>query len=235
MLPSLVLTVESGLLASLVGVTWAHGSWHGVFTITVFCLYVASLTVLSVYKEAVAIAATLAPALAFSLLYLLDPNRYVRALEVGSVAVTVVASLVLALRHARLPWWSPLELGAHERRAVSTYFVYGGCCGVAVSAITLVAHGAASFGPVALVALPVMLSLGVLEWQLHTFRARASKALRTSSTLAAFERRAVGDLLRCTACYVTALVLVSIVIVLVRGAGGHQYPFWPWGPKTPSG
>ena len=235
-LPSLLLTVATGLVTALAVMMWGHGSWSAVFTITVFCLYVASLTVLSVYKESASIALTLAPALLFSVAYLVEPtNRYLRTFDVGAVVLTVVASLALALRHARFPLWSPLELGPHERRSILTFFAYGACCGVAVSAVTLAARGALSLGPLAVVALPVMLSLGVLEWQLHTFRARTSKALRASSTLAAFERRAVVDLLRSTACYVTALLLVSAAIELLRASSGHQLPLLALGAEDAIG
>ncbi len=235
-LPSLLLTVATGFVAALVGIRWGSGGWSAVLTITAFCAYVASLTVLSVYKEAASIAMTLAPALLFSVAHLCEPsNRYLRVSDVVAVVVTVLASLVLALRHARFAWWSPLRLGAHDRRSVLTFFSYGACCGVAVSTVTLVAHGAQNLGPLSIVALPVMLSLGVLEWQLHTFRARASKALRASPTLAAFERRAVGDLLRSTACYLTALVFVSAVVGLLRAATGHQLPLLSLGAEDAIG
>ena len=68
------------------------------------------------------------------------------------------------------------------------------------------ARGAHSLGPLSLVALPVMLSLGVLEWQLHSFRARAADAMHASATLDSFERRASHNLLRSTACYLAALL-----------------------------
>jgi hypothetical protein len=202
----------------------------------VFCLYVASLTVLSVYKEAASIALTLAPALLVSAASLVDPaNRFLRTSDVVAVALTVAASLALALRHARWAWWSPRALGSHERRSVLTFFAYGACCGVAVSAVTLVARGAQSLGPLSLVALPVMLSLGVLEWQLHTFRARATRALRVAPTLAAFERRAVGHLVRSTACYLTALLVVSAAVGLLRAATGHQLPLLALGAEDAIG
>jgi hypothetical protein len=235
-LPGLVLTVATGTVAALLAMRWGHGSWSAVLTITVFCLYVASLTVLSVYKEAAAIALTLAPALLVSAATLADPsNRYLRTADVVAVALTVAASLALALRHARFAWWSPQRLGTHERRSVLTFFSYGACCGVAVSAVTLVARGAQSLGPLSLVALPVMLSLGVLEWQLHTFRARATRALQVAPTLAAFERRAVGDLVRSTACYLTTLLVVSAAVGLLRAATGHQLPLLALGAEDAIG
>ncbi len=224
-LPSLVLTATTGMTAALVGIAWGRGGSSAVLTVTLFCLYVASLTVLSVYKESASIAIALAPALLLSVAYVIESsNRYLRVLNVAAVVVTVVASLVLALRHARFGWWSPVELGVHERRSVLTFFCYGVCCGVAVSTVTVVAHGAQSLGPLSLVAMPVMLSLGVLEWQLRTFRARASKALRSSSTLAVFERRVVGIFLRSTACYLVALFFVTTAVALLLASSGYQLP-----------
>jgi hypothetical protein len=38
------------------------------------------------------------------------------------------------------PNYRRAELGAHERRSVFTFFSYGACCGVAVSAVTLTAR-----------------------------------------------------------------------------------------------
>jgi hypothetical protein len=235
-LPSLVLTTTVGMSAALVGTIWGGGGSSAVLTVTLFCLYVASLTVLSVYKESASIAITLAPALLFSVAYLIEPsNRYLRVSVVVAVVATVMASLVLALRHARFGWWSPVELGAHERRSVLTFFCYGACSGVAVSAVTVVAHGARGLGLLSLVALPVMLSLGVLEWQLRTFRARASKALRVSSTLAVFERRVVVIFLRSTACYLAALLSVSTAVALLLAASGHELPLLSLGAEDAIG
>ena len=233
--PSIAFTGATGLVAGGLGALWG-GGWSAVLTITVFCLYVASLTVLSVYKESAFIALTLAPALGFSIAYLLAPSdRSLRVADIAALVVTVAASLVLALRHGHLRWWSPRALVAHERRSVLTFFAYGACCGLAVSAVTVVARGAQSLGPLSLVALPVMLSLGVLEWQLHTFRARASRALRVSSTLAVFERRAVGILLRSTAWYLSSLLLVSAAVALLRAGSGHQLPLLSLGAEDAIG
>jgi hypothetical protein len=234
-LPSLVLTATTGMSAALVGIIWGGGGPSAVLTITVFCLYVASLTVLSVYKEAASMAMALAPAFLFSIAYLIEPsNRYLRTSDVVAVMVTVLSSLILALRHARIGWWSPVGLGAHERRAVLTYFSYGACCGLAISVVTVVARGAQGLGPLSLVALPVMLSLGVLEWQLHTFRARASKALRASS-VADFERRALAVLFRSTACYLAALLIVSAAVALLLAGSGHELPLLSLGAEDAIG
>jgi hypothetical protein len=118
---------------------------------------------------------------------------------------------------------------------VLTFFCYGACSGVAVSTVTVFAYGARGLGPLALVALPVMLSLGVLEWQLRTFRARASKALRVSPTLAVFERRVVGIFLRSTACYLAALVSVSTAVALLLAASGHDLPLLSLGAEDAIG
>jgi hypothetical protein len=107
---------------------------------------------------------------------------------------------------------------------VRTFFVYGGCCGVAVSVVTVVAQGAQGLGPLSLVALPVMLSLGVLEWQLHSFRSRATSALRAASRLAEFERRAAGTFARSAGLYVAGLLLISAAVVVLPVGGGHQLP-----------
>jgi hypothetical protein len=219
-LPSVLLATGAGGTAALIGVALGGGGLSAVLTVTVFCLFVTSLAVLSVYEEAGLIGLALAPSLLTSVAYLIDPSGPLRWAVLASVALTLGATLVLALLHARYEWWSPRHLTAHERGLIRTFFVYGGCCGVAVSVVTVVAQGAQGLGPLSLVALPVMLSLGVLEWQLHSFRSRATHALRTASSLIGFERRATGTFARSIGLYVVALSLISGAVVLLPvGAG----------------
>jgi hypothetical protein len=224
-LPSILLATGAGGTAALIGVAVGGGGLSAVLTVTVFCLFVTSLAVLSVYEEAGLIALALAPSLLTSVAYLMDPSSgALRWSVVVAVVVTLTAALALALHHARWAWWSPRHLNGHERVLVRTFFVYGGCCGVAVSVITVVAQGAQGLGPLSLVALPVMLSLGVLEWQLHSFRSRATRALRTASSLIGFERRAAGTFARSIGLYAVALALISAAVVLLPLGAGHQLP-----------
>ena len=222
--PSLVLTVATGFAVALATATVTRAGTSAVVTITLFCAYVASLTVLSVYRESVAMAASLAPVLVCSVAYLVSPSGWTRVADVVAVGATIVIALSLALRHAEPTWWSPLALGTYERQTVLTFFAYGAGCGIAVSVVTVMARGAQSLGPLSLVALPVMLSLGVLEWQLHSFRARAARAMHASGSLEAFERRALGNLAKSTGWYVAALVALSTVVIVARLGGGQPVP-----------
>lgn len=224
-LPSVLLATGAGGTVALIGVAMGGGGLSAVLTVTVFCLFVTSLAVLSVYEEAGLIGLALAPSLLSSVAYLIHPSSgALRWAVVVAVILTLTATLALALHHARCAWWTPRHLSAHERGLVRTFFVYGGCCGLAVSVVTVVAQGAQGLGPLSLVALPVMLSLGVLEWQLHSFRSRATSALRTASSLIGFERRAARTFARSIGLYAVALSLISAAVVLPPVGAGHQLP-----------
>jgi hypothetical protein len=224
-LPSVLLATGTGGMATLAGMAVGGGGLSAVLTVTVFCLFVTSLAVLSVYQEAGFVGLALAPSLLSSVAYLIDPSSgALRWAVVAAVIITVTATFALALRHARFAWWSPGHLGSHERRLVRTFFAYGGCCGIAVSVVTVVAQGGQGLGPLSLVALPLMLSLGVLEWQLHSFRSRATSALRAASSLIGFERRAAGTFVRSAGLYVAVLLLISAAVVALPVGAGRQLP-----------
>ena len=224
-LTSLLLATVAGMMAALAGAAVGGGGWSVVVAVTVFCLFVTSLAVLSVYHEAGLIGLALAPSLLSSVAYLSDPSSgALRWAVIAALMVTVTTTLALALRHARLAWWSPRHLGAHEQRLIRTFFAYGGCCGVAVSVVTVAAQGSHGLGPLSLVALPVMLSLGVLEWQLHSFRFRATDALRTESSLIGFERRVTATFARSAGLYVAALLLISAAVMSLAVGAGHRLP-----------
>ncbi len=213
-LPSLLLTVVTGAVASTVGVAFGHAGMSTTVTIVLFCTYVASLSVLSVYRELLFMALSMAPALVFSVAFLFDrSSRILQVSEVVAVGTTVAVSLAVALRHCERRWWSPLALGTYERRSVLTYFCYGAGSAVAVSVVTVMTRGTQSPSQLSFVALPVMLSLGVLEWQLHSFRARADHAMHTAERLSAFERSALGNLAVSTGCYLSTLLVVSAAVV----------------------
>ena len=63
--------------------------------------------------------------------------------------------------------------------------------------------------------LPLLLTLGVMEWQLHTFSSRASSALSNSRNISVFTRRVRSSYLRAVGTYGAALAVLSITGLVV--------------------
>lgn len=66
--------------------------------------------------------------------------------------------------------------------------------------------------------IPLLLTLGLMEWHLRSFRSRATAALSTTSDLRAFARRVRGAMFRSVGTYVAVLAIVSVAALIV----GHE-------------
>jgi len=99
------------------------------------------------------------------------------------------------------------------------YFGLGIFSGLLISIfIVLEPAQSGALGWPAVAAYPMVLSLGVMEWQLHTLRAGARNALVASRSLGDFARAARGKLARAALSYFAVL---AVLTGLVQGLGGR--------------
>ncbi len=191
------------------------GSWANVVVVALFALYVSAFGVLLLYEELVLATIALTPCILVSIVYfngwpVTIPGHAVAGVMVATMGVIVIASL----RHAPLRWWHRFHLSRSEWLLVARYFGTGVSSGLAISVIAVLAsHESSQNALVSLVAYPVVVTLGVLEWQLRSFRARAVVAMGRTPELGQFNSLAIRIFLRSLGWYALSLVCVSAVVL----------------------
>ena len=135
-------------------------------------------------------------------------------------AWAVVASLALvvvsAVGHFSVSYWRRPTFDRTDGVRAVKYLAYGLGCGLLVS-IFIGFSGALSESSVSvlLAMWPLMLTLGLMEWQLRSFRSRAARALPGSADLVEFARRSRFSFLRSTGIFFLALVALSAVGLVI--------------------
>jgi hypothetical protein len=133
-----------------------------------------------------------------------------------SVVATVVLAVLMANRHLGSRGWHRPALGRADRARATMFFLYGTGCGLLLSFYVAWAGHVNGSGDALLIAVwPLLLTLGLMEWQLRSFRSRAESALGASGDLHDFGRRVGFAFRRSVTYYVGALVLLSAVAAAV--------------------
>jgi hypothetical protein len=227
-------TVMWGLLAAftcclslgVVGDLTLGGRLYGVLAAVVACVFMTASAELIARSEERLIGVMLLPGALGSLIYITRvpfvlPARTAAALA----AVSVIAVVIAALWNLPKRWWRVPALTATERPAVLRYFINGMFCGLFV-ALFIVLEPARIKGhawPAAAV-YPMICSLGIMEWQLRSMRARARHALLRHYTLQGFVWAARRALFRSTLLYVVALAVMTALVQMLAYAKGTSIP-----------
>jgi hypothetical protein len=136
----------------------------------------------------------------------------------GSLALVVLAAVGQLSKDA----WRVPSVDWSDGSRASRYLLYGLGSGLLISVFIGFSDEMGSNSVALLVAIwPLMLTLGLMEWQVRSFRGRTTRAMTTSPDLSDFARRARRSLVRSTATFVTALVVLSAAGVVIghnRGA-----------------
>ncbi len=133
-----------------------------------------------------------------------------------SVVATVILAVLAANRHLGSRGWHRPALSRADRTRTAMFFLYGTGCGLLLSCYIAWAGHVNGSGDALLIAVwPLLLTLGLMEWQLRTFRSRAEAALGASGDLHDFGRRVGFAFRRSVTYYVGALVLLSAVAAAV--------------------
>ena len=105
------------------------------------------------------------------------------------------------------------------------YFAHGLCCGLFVALFMVLepVRVRPSTWPAA-AAYPMILSLGVMEWQLRSLRASAWASALATDSLRAFAKAVRRQLVRSTLCYLVALLVLTGVVQGLAYARGVVVP-----------
>lgn len=215
----------------LTGVALLGGSLEGIALASVLATYVAASAVLLLRDELAAMAIAVAPGTVVSALYWSHlTGTLPREVAVAAVAGTAAINVGAALRHATRKWWRPPALSRTETAGVLRHLAYGVGCGLLVSIVVV---GSASQAGVIhtgrtprpsyawLAAYPIVATLGVMEWQLRSYRARAHAAAQATH-MQEFARHVWRAFGRSLGWYLLALLLASAgtaTLGSIRGTG----------------
>ncbi len=198
------------------------GAGHGtdVAASGVVAAYLVASALLLFVDADVLLAVALAPGLAVVGVHTLAWPVAVSGPVVGWTAAASVALVaVLPMGRAVSTGVRWPNLRRHELSRAMAYLLYGASCGVLASALVVAGHlWPATTRTQAIAVLPLLLSLGVMDWQLAAFRHRAVAARQAVGDRHTFTRRARRLFLWHTGIFVaTLLALSGAADVLGRG------------------
>jgi hypothetical protein len=219
LVPAVSIVVSAALCLGLAALaTWTLGgnTASTVLAVGVAAYLAASGTLLFQQSEWL-LAACMLPAALGSLLSVAHlPVTVSQRFAAWAVVTTVV--LVVASSNRWLPtrrWRRPVLSRSDRVRAVK-FLGYGIGCGMLISVFIGFAGELDSNGGGLIIAVwPLLLTLGLMEWQLRSFRSRATAALATSFTFMRFSRRVQVAFLRSVGLYVVALGVLSVIGTII--------------------
>ena len=198
----------------LIGEAVLGGTYSGIAFAAAACAFATAAAALVVHAQERLIALMLIPGAVASLIFITGapfplPSAVVIALVAGSVVGTVLA----ALRHVPALWWRLPALTRAEAPAAARSFANGCCCGLFLAILVVLQpfDGGLHKWP-AVTAYPMILSLGVMEWQVRSLRAGARRGLNSVYNLADSAKVVQRKLARATFSYLGALLLLTVVV-----------------------
>jgi hypothetical protein len=173
--------------------------------------YIAASGILVFQRSELLLACCMVPAALGSFLSLGFVHAHVSHRDAAwSVVATVILAIAAGNRHLGSRGWHRPALGRADRARAAMFFLYGTGCGLLLSCYVAWAGHVNGNGDALLIAVwPLLLTLGLMEWQLRSFRSRAETALGASGDLDDFGRRVGIAFRRSVTYYVSALVLLS--------------------------
>jgi hypothetical protein len=188
--------------------------------------YMVASAILLMRLEEKWLAMLLAPGAMASIVVLAigDSTLFTRLLAAVTIGGSFAAVVARAVRHAHLRAGGIRPFSRRDALTASGHLLHGILCGLALSVIVIQVGDASRENDFARMLLPVPLlaTLGVMEWQLRTYRARIAKVTNTLGSALEFPKLAWREFLRsCGICVsTTASVAVAIVIAVQIHGGG---------------
>jgi hypothetical protein len=219
----------STLLVSSAVALCIGGGGTAVAATTALATYMVASAVLLVRSEEQWLAVLLLPGALASIVVLAGSNdsNFSRTLVFFAIGGSFLAVLCRALRRPRFrPAVGSGALDRHDVRSASAHLVHGLICGVAVSLVVIQTGHPSSddeFGRT-LLSVPLLASLGVMEWQLHTFRARMARLTHSLHSIEEFPRLAWQVFLRSFATCVDSVAIPAIGVVIAARIHGGRIP-----------
>jgi hypothetical protein len=181
--------------------------------------YMVATAVLVLRDRILVAACCLVPGAVGAVIGLADAAR--GTLVAVAVLVSLGASLVAASWFVTLNGRVRGVLGRGEFVRSLLHLVHGMLCGAALAVVVL-AGGALVHRRAGLLAvsMPLIASLGVMEWELRTFRAGANR-LQSVTSLATYTELTRRLFVRCQAVYALSTLTACVVAALAAGSIGH--------------
>jgi hypothetical protein len=224
------------VIAGAVASTWVlatsasltlGGNAAAVVTSTALVTYMVTSAVLLVRAEERWLAVLLLPGAVASPVVLAMPHEssLARWLAVALVGGSFVGVVCRALRHTGLRRHGDRPVLARRDVVMAAgHLVHGVLCGLAVSLLVIRSRHESPDDGFArmLVPMPLLATLGVMEWQLRSFRSRVSAVTRSLDNCGMFPTLAWRQFLRSLTIYATAnAVAVVAAVIAVRIHGGN--------------
>jgi hypothetical protein len=230
-------------LFGVVGVTGAmmlasqiKGDLGGAVTLAAVTLaaaqmvYQVSASILFMYERELWLFAALVPGVAVSLVFIgLGANavspRFALAAAAGSIALTLMAAVGCAVKAAIGKREHPVALTLGDVWAALPFVVYGAACAVFVAFDTLrfwVLNPEAAPPALGFAIVPLVLSMGALEWQLRRFRERGIDLLCRSRRREDFSRQVRLEFFGALGRYTLLLAVLSVLAWLLTAKLGLE-------------
>ncbi len=211
----------------LIGEALLGGTYSGIAFAAAACAFATAAAALVVHAQERLLALMLVPGALAALIFITgEPFRLPSAVVVALVAGSVGGTVLVALRHVPALWWRLPAVTSAEAPAAARSFANGCCCGLFLSILVVLQpfDGGAHKWP-AVAAYPMILSLGVMEWQVRSLRSGARRGLSSVYHLAGFAKVVQRKLARATFSYLGALLLLTVIVRVLayraRRTGGY--------------
>jgi hypothetical protein len=213
----MVATIASTAAFAIVAELLLGGGPASVLGATCVTTYMVSSAILLLNDREVMAGAMLAPAALVTVVILVFGTQslppFLVSIAIGGAAV---ATLAVATTHTRLGKLRSLQFVAGDLRVLSRHFAHGLICGGALTLVAIL--GGQVFktsGSTALFALPLLLTLGVMEWQLRSFRSGVERLATTLVSLDEFAPRSWRLFTRSLTRYVLWTLAASVGVAVV--------------------
>jgi hypothetical protein len=210
---SILVTLVASLIVSLIVRAILGGTAMSVELAVSLSIYISASSVLVFHDAEKLLLLCIAPGFIGSILSLgviSDRDASWWILSSGVLVVCFALGPVLS-KAWRMPTFS-----SSTRRQAGKFLLYGIGCGLMTSAVIgFATNSTRSSGSVAIAAGPLLVTLGLMEWQLRSFRSRTSLALRETSDLAQFGQKARSAMARSMLTYIAFLLVTSVAATII--------------------
>jgi len=209
--------LAGGMLARYFG-----GGLGAVLLVVAVTVYMVDTGLLLFYGDERWLALALAPGLVAAGLYLFDSHwsSFNRLASAAAIA-TVALATIFALRHVLRKGWRRPQLPRSAVPRGAQFFAHGACCGLLTSLlIGFESRPGSAIHDVTLIVWPLLLTLGVMEWQLRSLRGRVAAFLPVSHGVRHFVAQAHRAFMRSLIIYAVLLAALSAVAGII-GAARH--------------
>ncbi len=195
-------------------------TYSGIALAAAACAFATAAAALVLHAQERLIALLFVPgALAWLILATGEPFALPSAVVIAVLAGSVGGTVLAALRHVLAVRWRLRAFSRPEVAATARFFANGCCCGLFLALLVVLQPGGnwLRHWP-GVAAYPMMLSLGVMEWQARSLRAGARRGLSTVYSLAGLASVVERKLARATLSYIAALLLLTVAVRALASA-----------------